>query len=151
MMRDREPQQWLYWLLFALILFRHYVGDVLAYMLTVDKIIFRKAWFTFASGVAGIAQFMVAWKLTPWKPVQARIAVALVCCWGILEEGEVAVARLYVGLGNPTPVVPMGKGLLDVLTGLPMATMQLAIPCVIIYALVHNRWSHHDAGTVRSS
>lgn len=125
-------------MLYGLTLYRHHIGDLLARFFD-DTIVARKALFYCAAGVVGSVLYAIIWKLTPWKPAEIRVAVALVCSWGMLEESETTICRVSLGLGHPPPALPMGTGLCDALTNIPITTMQLVLPTVIVYYLT-NVW-----------
>lgn len=107
--------------------------------LSPDPAFSRKALFYVAGGIVGACMFALVWMLTPWRPVERRIAVALVCCWGMLEESQTAICRIGLGLSTPAPPLDHWRGICDHLSGLPISTMTLAIPVCIAYWLANNR------------
>lgn len=128
-MADRA---WLPALLVGLTLGRHHFVDFAA--LAFDNVQHaRRALFYVAGGVVSAGLYGLVWLLTPWKPAHTRIAVALVCAWGILEESQVAICRVGLGLNQPAPTVHQWRGLCDQLSGVPISTMSLVIPVVIVY------------------
>jgi hypothetical protein len=138
----QPSRQWLPFVLFGLTLGRHNVVDFLA--LLFDNAQFaRRALFYAAAGIVGASLYSIVWLLTPWRPAETRIAVALVCCWGILEEAQTTVCRIGLGLSRPAPELDPWRGICDQLSGLPISTMTLAIPVCIVYWLAHNKRGMH--------
>lgn len=133
-MTDRA---WLYWLLFGLTLGRHYVIDVAA--LAFDGTQYaRKALFYASGGAVAASLYGLVWLLTPWRPAHTRIAVALVCLWGILEESQLTICRIGRGINQPV-AVDHWRGLCDQLSGVPISTMSLVLPVVIVYWLANKQ------------
>lgn len=132
--------RWLPWALFGLTTGRHNVADLLARLFP-DPAFARKSLFYAAAGIVGVGLYSIVWLLTPWRPAQTRVAVALVCSWGILEEAQTTVCRVGLGLGHPAPELDPWRGICDQLSGIPIGTMTLAIPVCIIYWLVYG--DHH--------
>lgn len=128
---------WLPFALFGLTLGRHQLVDVVAQLFD-NQGFARRALFYAAGAIVAGALYGLVWLLTPWHPAGVRVAVALVCCWGILEEGQTAVCRIGLGLGRPAPDVDPWRGLCDTLSGIPISTMTLAVPVCIVYWLANN-------------
>jgi len=127
-------RSWLPWLLIVLTLGRHHAVDVAA--LAFDNVAHaRRALFYAAGGVVSASLYGIVWLLTPWRPTHRRIAVALVCAWGILEESQVTICRIGLGLSRPAPTLDPWRGLCDQLSGTPVSTMTLVLPVVIVYVL----------------
>lgn len=127
--------------LFALTLGRHYGVDLLASMYA-DPLAVRRALFYVMGSVVATALYATVWLLTPWRPAETRIAVALVCWWGILEEGQCVVCRIAAGIDQP--VRPeMWRGICDQLSGVPISTMTLALPVFIAYGIATNFGRRH--------
>lgn len=125
---------WLPALLVGLTLGRHHVVDFAA--LAFDNAQHaRRALFYAAGGVVSASLYGLVWLLTPWRPAQARVGVALVCAWGILEESQVTICRIGLGLNQPAPPIHQWRGLCDQLSGVPISTMSLVLPVVIVYWL----------------
>jgi len=131
-------REWLPWLLFGLTLGRHHGVDVVATLFD-EPLFARRALFYAAGGIVGAALYALVWLLTPWRPAETRIAVALVCCWGIMEESQTAICRIGLGLGQPAPDGAMWRGLCDQLAGVPVSTMTLVLPVLIAYGLAQRR------------
>lgn len=129
---------WIPAVLVGLTIGRHHAVDVLA--LAFDNVMHaRRALFYAAGGIVSASLYGLVWLLTPWRPAHTRIAVSLVCAWGILEESQVTICRVGLGLGQPAPPVDMWRGLCDQLSGTPVSTMTLVLPVVIVYALATMR------------
>lgn len=129
---------WLPWVLLGVTLGRHQLVDVVA-MAFENRMFARRALFYVAGSIGLMVLYALVWVLVPWRPSSVRIAVALVCCWGMLEEGQTAVCRIGLGLNQPAPEVSMWRGICDHLSGLPISTMTLAIPVCIVYWLANNK------------
>lgn len=125
-------------ILFYLTLSRNNLVDIAAQWFD-NPLVARRALFYIAGSVLLCWLYAMVWLNTPWRPAGRRIAIALVCCWGILEEGQCAVCRIATGIDQPAKA-EMWRGICDQLSSIPASTITLAIPVVIAYWLANKRW-----------
>lgn len=128
---------WLFWTVLGASLGRHCVVDVLA-MFYADPERARRALFYVAGGLQAALLYALIWALMPRAPRVIYVSTALACAWGILEELQVAGCRLAAGI-EARVSAPMWRGLCDAATDLPISTITLAVPLVLVLWLYGTR------------
>lgn len=123
-------------LLLVLVVVTH-MGYVPIGELYADPAPASKAWQYVLRGFEGVVLYLVVWSMTPWQPVVLRYAVSLVCAWGALESGQIAVCRLALPMDRPPPRIPLYTGLCDVVTGWPIYALTAGI--VLAAAMISTR------------
>lgn len=121
----------LLWALFFATLGRHYLPDVVAWFAYSNSLRASKALFYVAGGLVGVLLYGTIWHLLPPQPKVLHDSIAMVCAWGMLEEGMVAGCRVAQGIERQ-PVSQLWRGLCDASTGLPVSTITLVIPVLIV-------------------
>lgn len=110
----------------------HYGTEPLASFYA-DPIKAHKALFYIAQGLKGVVLWAVVWwLLAKFKKLTA--CGATVCMWGILEDGQVAVCRMALGIES-YPIASPGKGLCSLVTGHPTFLFGVIV-AILVAAIV---------------
>jgi hypothetical protein len=112
-------------LLLVMVVVTHYAYEPLAGFYASQRHA-AQAIFYALRGVEGALLYCIVWSLTPFRPLQARLAVSVVCAWGALEEAQTAVCMAAKGFGGKAST-PAYAGLCDAVTGWPIYMITLLV------------------------
>lgn len=119
--------------LLALVALVHYGLEPLSLLWSEPERVHR-ALFYIGQGAKGCALFITIALLAPRR--LSSMPLYAVCAWGLLEDSQVAVCRLALGVEN-TPAPVQWAGLCSELTSLPLYVVGLLVglicACVVEY------------------
>lgn len=112
------------WLL-VLVLLVHIGADHISEFLYPGSSLARRNVTSVLRAFEAMMLFLALWAMTPWKPLGKRYATSLICFWGAFESFQIGACRMFFPLDQPSPTVPDGQGLCDLVTGWPIYRMTL--------------------------